>query len=116
MPIRPENKVRYPRNWPEISDRIRFVRAGGRCECTGQCRRAHPGRCTAVHGHPHPVTGSKVGLTVAHLDHIPEHCDEANLAAMCQACHLCYDAERHAETAARTRAAQAATWMTPLFD
>jgi len=31
-------------------------------------------------------------LTVAHLDHIPEHCDDANLRAMCQRCHNAYDA------------------------
>ncbi len=42
-------------------------------------------------------------LTVAHLDHDPRNCDRANLKALCQACHLGYDAEHHAETAARTR-------------
>jgi hypothetical protein len=62
MPIRPENKIRYPANWPQISDRIRFERAGGRCESAGECDR-HPGQpCTAVHGEPHPVTRSR-GLT-----------------------------------------------------
>jgi len=29
VPIRPENRDRYPANWPEISRHIRFVRAGG---------------------------------------------------------------------------------------
>jgi hypothetical protein len=52
---------------------------------------------------------------VAHLDHTPENCDPANLKAMCQACHLSYDAEHHAETASRTREAEKAAWMTPLF-
>ena len=37
-------------------------------------------------------------LTVAHLDHQPENCDDANLKAMCQRCHLAYDREHHAET------------------
>lgn len=27
MPIRPENRDRYPKDWPEISRRIRFERA-----------------------------------------------------------------------------------------
>ena len=40
---------------------------------------------------PHPDTGSKVVLTVAHLDHIPENCGDDNLLAMCQRCHNRYD-------------------------
>ena len=88
MPIRPENRARYPKNWKQISDHIRFVRAGGRCEF---CREAE-------HGRPHPVTGSRVVLTTAHLDHVPENCAGDNLAAMCQRCHLVYDAEHHART------------------
>jgi hypothetical protein len=106
MPIRPENKPRYPKDWKQISYRIRFTRAGGRCECAGECGREHPGRCTARHGHPNPGTGKTVWLTTAHLDHTPEHCDDTNLKAMCQACHLAYDAEHHAETAKATRAAR----------
>lgn len=105
MPIRPENKIRYPKGWPAISSRIRFERAEGRCECDGECGRLHAGRCHATHGRPHPITGSKVVLTVAHLDHTPENCDDANLRAMCQRCHLSYDGPHHAETAAQTRQA-----------
>lgn len=105
MPIRPENRHRYPADWPEISRRIRVERAGGRCECIGQCGTEHAGRCAAVNGRPSPMTGSVVILTVAHLDHTPEHCDEANLLAACQACHLRYDAAQHRATAAATRRA-----------
>lgn len=90
MPIRPENKKRYPADWPEISKRIRFERAGGRCEQT-----INGERCAALNGEPHPVTGSKVVLTVAHLDHTPEHCADDNLLAMCQSCHLRYDHKLH---------------------
>lgn len=50
-----------------------------------------PLRCLAVNGQPHPETGSRVVLTVAHLDHkLKDHTD-ANLAAFCQCCHLAYD-------------------------
>ena len=35
MPIRPENKVRYPKNWYEISQRIRYEHAHNCCE---KCR------------------------------------------------------------------------------
>ena len=108
MPIRPENKPRYPKDWARISYRIRFTRAGGRCECAGECGREHTGRCAARHGAPNPRTGATVWLTTAHLDHTPEHCDDANLKAMCQGCHLAYDAEHHAETAKATRAAKRA--------
>ena len=98
MPIRPENKNRYPKNWPEISRRICFERAGGQCE-QWLTYQSYDGpvthRCEARHGESHPVTGSKVILTVAHLDHNPENCDDDNLKAMCQRCHLRYDQHHH---------------------
>jgi hypothetical protein len=100
MPIRPENLHRYPPDWPEISHRIRFDRAGGRCECVGECGRGtHPGRCPNRHGGRACGTGSRVVLTTAHRDHTPENCAEDNLTAMCQGCHLHYDRDHHAETA-----------------
>lgn len=97
MPIRPENRDRYPADWKEISRSIR-ARAGYRCEGSP----AYPD-CRAENGERHPVTGSRVVLTVAHLDHTPENCDPANLMAMCQRCHLTYDREHHAQTRYRTR-------------
>jgi 5-methylcytosine-specific restriction endonuclease McrA len=109
LPIRPENLARYPSNWREISLRIRTQRAAGRCECTGQCGLDHNGRCTALNGQAHPDTGSKVVLTVAHLDHTPENCADANLMAACQRCHLRYDRDHHAATRAAQKAATLAT-------
>ena len=103
-PIRAADKRRYPRNWRQISDDIRFGRAGGRCECAGECGAGHEGRCEARHGQPHPVTGSKVVLTVGHLDHTQENCDRDNLRAFCQRCHLRYDADLHKANPAWTRA------------
>lgn len=92
MPIRPENRARYPKDWKAISLRIRLERAGNRCECNGECGCDHDGgRCDAVNYEPHPLTGSKVILTVAHLDHVPENCADDNLKAMCQRCHNRYD-------------------------
>jgi len=117
MPIRPENKDRYPADWGEISKAIK-ERAGWRCECEGECGRGtHPaGRCPNVHDGEAYGTGSKVVLTSAHLDHTPENCDPANLRAFCQGCHLHYDAEHHAQTRAATRAAELAAQMDPLFE
>ncbi|WP_424891830.1 hypothetical protein [Streptomyces sp. XH2] len=106
MPIRPENRGRYPADWAEISRRIRFERAGGRCECFGECGRGtHDGRCPNIHGKLAYGTGSDVVLTTAHLDHTPENCDPANLRAMCNGCHLHYDRDHHRQTAASTRRA-----------
>ena len=122
MPIRPENRARYPEDWPEISHRIRFVRAGGRCECRGECGRptdhlADDGRCRNRHDQPAWSTGSSVVLTTAHRDHTPEHCDDDNLFAACQGCHLHYDREHHAQTRAAGRvAAMLADGQPPLFD
>jgi 5-methylcytosine-specific restriction endonuclease McrA len=103
MPIRPENRARYPKDWKAIAAAIR-ERAADRCEGSP----AYPD-CRAKNGRAHPVTGSNVVLTVAHLDHTPENCEPSNLRAMCQRCHLTYDAPLHARTAYATRKAAART-------
>lgn len=90
MPIRPENRARYPHDWKDIVGRIRA--RGGDC-CEGSP--IYPD-CRAVNGAPHPVTGSKVVLTVGHLDHTPENSDPANLKLWCQRCHNTYDAPTRA--------------------
>lgn len=106
-PIHPENRSRYPINWAAISGRIRFERAGGRCECEGECglHRTNPGprRCTEIHGQPARFAKGRIVLTVAHLNHTPEDVRDENLRALCQRCHLRYDREHHAESAARRR-------------
>lgn len=93
MPILKENRHRYPKDWPDISKRIRFERAKGRCEFVIEGK-----RCKARHGKPHPLTGSLVVLTTAHLDHNPENCDDSNLLAGCQRCHNRYDRAHRNET------------------
>jgi hypothetical protein len=109
MPIRPENRARYPKDWKTISFRIRAGRAAWRCECMGECGdHGCMNRCPAKQGKPHPLTGSKVVLTVAHLDHTPENCSDDNLKAMCQRCHNRLDAPmRRAGIAERARLARA---------
>ena len=82
----------YPANWKtEIRPAI-LRRAGNRCEF-----------CGAANGQPHPATGSRVVLTIAHLDHDTTHNAPENLAALCQKCHLTYDAALHAQHARATR-------------
>lgn len=108
MPISKANAARYPVDWPAISLRIK-ERAGWRCECVGECGRGtHEGRCPNVHRQSAYGTSSLVILTTAHLDHTPEHCDDANLKAMCNGCHLHYDREHHAQSSWRTRHARKA--------
>lgn len=103
MPIRAENRDRYPPDWPATALAIKEA-AGWRCVGSP----AFPD-CRAAHGEPHPETGSVVVLTVAHLDHQPENCDPANLRCWCQKCHNTYDAPmRAAGRAQRRRAGRAA--------
>lgn len=46
---------------------------------------------------------TRIVLTVAHLCHEPACYDPTHLRALCQSCHLRYDAEHHARNAAETR-------------
>ena len=52
MPIRPENRKRYPKDWALRSRFVRHYRARDRCEW-----------CQAENGQPHPITSSRVVLT-----------------------------------------------------
>ena len=139
MPIKPENRNRYPANWKQIRASI-LDRAGHKCE---QCNA--PNRTLIARGVGsddgtymladggdvfNSETGERLGLarggeyetkglievvlTIAHLDHVPENCEPANLKALCQRCHLRYDFEHHKANAASTRRARRA--MGDLFD
>lgn len=114
MPIKPENKHRYPDNWDEIREAI-LKRADNRCEFCGlenyaQGHRDKTGewysleRIEALKAEgrdPFESCGPlcftvckkrvKIVLTIAHLDHTPENNDPANLRALCQRCHNRYD-------------------------
>jgi hypothetical protein len=93
LPIRPENRDRYPKEWRQMVAAA-AERSGGRCECDGKCGTPHPGgRCDAVNGEPHPDTGSTVVLTLAHEHGVP--LEETSIKRMfhaCQRCHNRYDA------------------------
>lgn len=121
MPIRAENKARYPADWPAISQRVR-EEANQHCEWCGagngvRIRRGKSSDGTPVYrinSWPDNLNGLSavdgrmlantdcgqvsygrpvtVVLTVAHLDHRPENCTRDNLRALCQRCHNVYDA------------------------
>jgi len=102
MPIKAENRARYPKDWKQIVARIR-ARSGNMCEGSP----AYPD-CRVPNGHLHPVTASKVVLTVAHLDHQPENCVDENLRHWCQRCHNTYDQPHRRKNAAATNRAKKA--------
>lgn len=140
MPIRPENKDRYPKDWPDISQRVRAA-AGWKCEWCGVPNGELGGRlpggtwCKAAgwdHPADRPVEGEthpchlpledrcimlrivRIVLTVAHLDHQPENCARENLKALCQRCHNLYDAPKR--RAGIIERARAALGINDLFD
>lgn len=133
MPVKPENKARYPNDWPAIAEEVKAA-AGWRCEKCGVFHGDVIWRGTAADGRPvfkaagasqfcPPIcaeTGkavpdlfwddvaaapkpTRIIITVAHLDHQPENVERSNLRALCQRCHLAYDSRHHAANAAKTR-------------
>jgi 5-methylcytosine-specific restriction endonuclease McrA len=88
MPIKPENKARYPKNWKQIREQI-LERANNCCEFCG----------VANHSHRfNEKTGKYVTivLTIAHMNEIIEDVRPENLRALCQRCHNQYDAKMRA--------------------
>lgn len=132
VPIKPENLARYPKDWPAI--RMRILERARHC-CEGspafpdcRVRNLAWGFWTGAQfnqvNKQQVIDMVRVGrewvkppiwigddkiieivLTIAHLDHTPEHCEPENLRAWCQRCHLNYDARHHAENAYQTRRA-----------
>lgn len=93
---------KYPSNWREIRNGI-LLRAGG-----GEGGDPREGAscewCGAFNHALHPVTGSRVVLTIAHInDPSPMNVDSDNLAALCQKCHNTHDAPMRARNAAIRR-------------
>ncbi len=103
MPIKPENKALYPPDWDEISYRIRFVRAGGRCERCGAVHNSFVNKDTREICLRDEDGAIRIILTCAHKDHNPANCSEDNLAAWCQKCHNEYDSPMRRKHAAETR-------------
>lgn len=117
MPIRRELRPLYPPNWPEVSRRVRFERAGGLCQV---CRRPHGARVRCLpdgrwfdlerktwrdrRGRPARwpdlveavgMRTTRVVLAAAHLDHDPANNRLRNLRSLCQRCHILHDRPHH---------------------
>jgi len=97
MPIRPEERARYPKNWKEIREKIK-KRAGDKCEWCGVINHAYIVRTEAGYEVALKDEDGAVWIvcTTAHLNHIPEDCRDENLAFLCQKCHNGYDAKHRA--------------------
>jgi len=88
----PANMALYPSDWKSIRARI-LERDGHKCQF-----------CGAANYEPHPITGSKVVLTIAHIHNPdPMDCRDENLAALCNLCHNRLDGSMRAKHAAETR-------------
>jgi hypothetical protein len=117
MPIRREFRLLYPPNWPALSQRVRFERAGGRCQGCGRphltlvrClpdgrwfdetartwrdRRGRPARWPDLIDVSHARL-TRVVLAAAHLDNNPANNRLANLKSLCQRCHMLHDRPFH---------------------
>ena len=103
MPIRPENKHRYPADWNDIRYEV-LERAGHKCEFCGVKNHAEGVRDEEGTFHEVGTSGAayvydtakdfkpiRIVLTIAHLDHTPENNKRDNLKALCQRCHNKYD-------------------------
>ena len=117
MPIRPEMRGFYPRDWQEISQKVRFARAAGVCQSCGrphgiQIRCLPDGRWfdavrgTWRNGRGRPsrwpdlveaaqIRHTRVVLAAAHLDHDPRNNRLRNLRGLCQRCHMIHDRPHH---------------------
>jgi hypothetical protein len=80
MPIPKDKKHLYGLEYQRVrAERVRAT--GNRCE-----------GCGVANGRDNPFTGSRVVLTLAHLDHTPGNDNPGNLRLWCQLCHNRYDA------------------------
>lgn len=88
---------RYPPDWKPVSVAVTWGRAQGRCEGDG---------CTAVNGHPHPITSGTVVLAACHICTCDPLCsDMDHLLALCQRCHLERDTQQHVRSMRATQRA-----------
>ncbi|MCX7179471.1 MAG: hypothetical protein NTX56_12115 [Proteobacteria bacterium] len=120
MPIKKENRAKYPANWQEIRTRIR-TRSGDKCEWCGVMNgavgwRDCDGEFVMIGRDPEDAGAScdlmeadgfkiiRIVLTVAHIhDNDPANCADDNLAHLCQRCHNKHDAPMRKVNSARTR-------------
>ena len=125
MPIKPELRHFYAREWKSVIRPRILARAGDRCETcgapnhkivirydrlpgwwfdikTGAAVRPDGTIETHVRGSEMPADYRlvRIVLTVAHLNHVSGDDRDENLKALCQGSHLRYDLGKHRQTRA----------------
>ena len=112
----PVNLKRYPPYWKQFSRYIRWERAAGRCECSGQCG-LHGGpngnrRCEEVNHRPAKWAKGRVVLTTAHLCSCDPPCSHpTHVIAACQRCHLRIDRHLHARNRIKNGTQRTPDWV-----
>jgi hypothetical protein len=103
MPIKPENRHKYPPNWQELRMRV-LARAGHCCELcflrNGVYARRGPGgpiESEQLTRPDDPKGWTRIVLTIAHINQDPTDNRLVNLLALCQRCHLRIDAPYRAK-------------------
>jgi hypothetical protein len=86
MPIRKEDRARYPANWRELAVEIKAANNYECGECGQMCRR--PGDTAEGMSR---AERTRQTLTIAHYDHCYD-APEIFVAALCSGCHLRHDA------------------------
>ena len=84
---RANGKGPYPPDWHEIARVVKDV-ARWRCERCGHPHETSIARAECDDTCSHTPDGKQRTLTVHHLDMNPANCQQSNLVALCQSCHL----------------------------
>lgn len=140
MPIKKENRARYPKDWKAIRAEV-LERAGNRCEWEGCAVENGEWGVRDIEGSfwssrafadgevPEDAiferddraklkTAFQIVLTIGHLDRTPENNGEPgnrpNLRAWCQYHHLRYDHKHHMENGRKTRDAKKGQEVMPI--
>lgn len=92
MPIKPENRHKYPSNWKDLREAV-LKRAHHRCELCFVPNGAIIQRDeTGIWRHAIESSGTRIVLTTAHINQDIADNRMVNLLALCQRCHLRIDA------------------------
>lgn len=122
MPINAAHRHRYPPHGQAIRAAL-LDRVGHRCEPCGVPNHVWRNHHTEPWTHDAGLAKAwkldgdrvtRIGLTIAHLDHTPENCDPDNLRALYQRGPLVHDRDQRRQSADHSRRASNA--LGDLFD
>ena len=116
MPIRKENKLRYPKNWKtDVRPRIMARAMHNGHACCEHCLAPNHMWVERTNGFADSWRismegkGVRIVLTIAHMNDVIEDCSDENLRALCQLCHNRYDQPKRQEGMRLRRIAERAS-------